>query len=160
MRLFPLLLPLLLTPISTIADTLSGRVVGITDGDTVTVLAASNEQHKVRLMGIDAPEKKQPYGQKSKQLLSDLIYDKHVNVEYSKTDRYRRKIGKVLINGVDANLELVKAGMAWHYKKYQNEQSPDDRVVYAQAEELAKKEGRGLWQDSNPIPPWDWRHSK
>lgn len=140
------------------ADTLHGRVVGISDGDTVTVLDASNTQAKIRLMGIDAPEKKQAFGQKSKENLSALIYGKQVTVEYTKKDRYGRNVGKILVEGVDANLEQVKAGLAWHYKKYQKEQPPADRSTYSDAEEQARAAHNGLWADPAPIPPWEFRH--
>jgi endonuclease YncB( thermonuclease family) len=142
------------------ADTLQGRVVGVTDGDTVTVLDASKMQYKIRLMGIDAPEKKQAFGGKSKESLSALVFNKQVTIEYSKRDRYGRTIGKIIVDGVDANLEQVKAGMAWHYKQYQKEQSIDDRIAYAHAEEQARAEKRGLWVDSDPTPPWDWRRQR
>jgi len=140
-----------------VADTIQGRVVSIADGDTVTVLDSANTQHKIRLMGIDAPEKKMPFGLRSKENLSDLVFNKQVSVEYSKQDRYGRTVGKILINGIDANLEQVKAGMAWHYKQYQREQSPDERVSYSDAEEQARAGRRGLWVDVEPTPPWDWR---
>ena len=147
---------LLLANIST-ADTLHGRVVGVADGDTVTVLDATNTQWKIRLMGIDAPEKKQAFGSKSKEYLSGLAFNKQVTVEYNKQDRYGRTVGKIIINGMDANLEQVKAGMAWHYKQYQREQSADDRIIYAQAEEQARRARRGLWIDADPTPPWEYR---
>lgn len=156
-------LPLLLLAFvsgPSIADTLQGRVVRILDGDTVSVLDASNTEHRIRLMGIDAPEKKQAFGGKSKQSLSDLVYDKLVVVEYSKTDRYGRTVGKILVDGLDANLEQIKAGMAWHYKKYQNEQPEDDRSEYARSEEQARTEKRGLWIEPEPTPPWEWRKQK
>jgi endonuclease YncB( thermonuclease family) len=108
------------------------------------VLDATNTQYKIRLMGIDAPEKKQAFGNRSKQSLSDLVFDKQVTVEYSKQDRYGRTIGKITVDGVDANLEQIKAGMAWHYKKYQKEQSVEDRFVYANAEIQAQYKKRGL----------------
>ena len=142
------------------ADTLQGQVVGVADGDTVTVLDASKKQWKIRLMGIDAPEKKQAFGNKSKQHLSDLVYDKQVTVEYHKKDRYGRTVGKIVVDGVDANLEQVKVGLAWHYKKYQNEQSSVDRSLYAHAEDQARAEKRGLWVDAEPTPPWDFRKQK
>lgn len=144
--------------LSSFADTLKGRVVGISDGDTVTVLDAFNIQWKIRLMGIDAPEKSQPFGQKSKQHLSDLVFDKPVTVEYSKKDRYGRTIGKILVDGVDANLQQIKAGFAWHYRKYQKEQNPNDRALYAAAEEAARVGQIGLWADPEPMPPWVFRH--
>lgn len=142
------------------ADTLTGRVVGIADGDTLTVLDASNQQHKIRLSSIDAPEKNQPFGQVSKQSLSDQVFDRQISIETNKVDRYGREIGKVLIGGVDANLEQVKQGLAWHYKKYQDEQPLEDRLNYQQAEEAARKSRIGLWSVADPIPPWEWRHSR
>ena len=103
---------LLLAALACTAATIEGRVVGVADGDTITVLDANAVQHKIRLAGIDAPEKKQPFGQRSKQSLSDLVFDKAVTVETNKRDKYRREVGKVLVGGVDANLEQVKRGMA------------------------------------------------
>jgi endonuclease YncB( thermonuclease family) len=142
------------------AATLSGRVVGVADGDTITVLDATNTQFKIRLSGIDAPEKKQAFGQVSKKSLSDLVYDKQVNVEYEKKDRYGRTVGKVLVNGVDANLEQVKHGLAWFYRKYQNEMVLADRLNYLHAEEAAHAAKAGLWFDAEPVAPWDFRHTK
>lgn len=142
---------------ATLAGTLQGRVIGIADGDTVTVLDASNTQFKIRLLGIDAPEKKQAFGKKSKESLSVLVYNKTVSVEYNKRDKYGRIVGKILVAGIDANLEQVKAGLAWHYKKYQKEQQVEDRAKYAQSEEQAKAAKRGLWAESNPTPPWEFR---
>lgn len=155
----PLLLliaTLLLSNLS-LADNLQGRVVGIADGDTVTILDVSNTQFKIRLMGIDAPEKKQAFGNKSKEHLSNLVYNKQVTVEYYKKDKYGRTVGKILVDGVDANLEQVKTGMAWHYKKYQKEQTLEDRLKYTQAEEYAGKNKIGLWIDAGPTPPWEYR---
>lgn len=139
------------------ADTLTGRVVGVTDGDTITVLDAANNQHKIRLSGIDCPEKNQPYGQAAKQSLSDQVFDRQVSVESDKRDRYGRVVGKVLADGRDANLEQLRRGLAWHYKKYENEQPLDDRLVYRAEEEGARAARRGLWADPAPIAPWDWR---
>jgi len=135
----------------------TGKVVRIADGDTVTVLDLSKVQHKVRLTGIDAPEKKQPFGNRSKQSLSDMIFSKTVTVETDKRDRYGRDLGKVLINGMDVNREQIRRGMAWHYKAYQRDQSADDRRAYADTEIKAKDQRRGLWVDSDPLPPWEWR---
>lgn len=137
--------------------TLQGRVVNVSDGDTITVLDSSKKQHKVRLAGIDAPEKKQPFGRQSKESLSLLVFNRQVTIELGKTDRYGRTVSKVSINGVDANLEQIKAGMAWHYKKYQKDQSIEDRVEYARAEDEARAGKRGLWLDSEPEAPWDFR---
>jgi endonuclease YncB( thermonuclease family) len=158
-RFLPLVAALLFANHAT-ADTLQGRVVGVADGDTVTVLDSSNMQWKIRLMGIDAPEKKQAFGNKSKDHLSGLIFNKNVTVEYSKKDKYGRTVGKILVDGVDANLEQVKAGMAWHYKQYQKEQTMDDRISYADAEDVARSGKFGLWIDTDPIPPWYWRKAE
>jgi micrococcal nuclease len=142
------------------AETLTGRVVGIADGDTITVLDANRQQHKIRLAGIDAPEKAQPFGDRSKQNLATLVFDKQVVVESNKQDRYGRTVGKVQINGTDANLAQVKAGMAWWYREYAKEQSAADRRLYEQAEQQAQGQRLGLWADKNPTPPWDFRHAK
>ena len=98
------------------AETLTGRVVRVTDGDTIVILDADKVQHKIRLQGIDAPERNQAFGMKSKAYLSDLVAGKSVVVDYSKYDRYGRVLGKVIVNGKDVNLEQVEADMAWHYK--------------------------------------------
>lgn len=142
------------------AGTIEGRVIGIIDGDTITVLDSSNKQYKIRFAGIDAPEKNQPYGQKAKEHLSDLVFNRQVTVETEKKDRFRRPVGKVLVDGRDTNLAMVEAGYAWHYKKYQAEQSPDDRLLYDSAEREARTARRGLWSDPDPIPPSEWRAGK
>jgi endonuclease YncB( thermonuclease family) len=144
----------------TYAATLVGHVVGVTDGDTITVLDSTQTQYKIRLAGIDAPEKKQAFGQASKKSLSDLVFDKVVSVEYQKEDRYGRIVGKVIVKGLDANLEQVKRGMAWFYKKYQNELVQDDRLDYLHAQEAAEAGKLGLWADNEVIAPWDFRRAK
>jgi endonuclease YncB( thermonuclease family) len=135
------------------AEVLVGNVVGVSDGDTITVLDASNTEHKVRLMGIDAPEKLQDFGNQSKRALSDYIYQQEVTVEYKKFDKYKRKVGKVIFEGKDICLLMIELGMAWHYKDYEKEQSKIDSDLYSQAELKARIERRGLWQTSNPIAP-------
>ncbi|WP_238526357.1 thermonuclease family protein [Azospira oryzae] len=112
-------------------------------------------------MGIDAPEKSQAFGTRSKQSLSALVFGKQVAVEFYKKDRYGRLIAKIATpNTPDANLEQVKRGMAWHYKDYQREQSPIDRETYANAEEEARAYRRGLWSDTDPVAPWAFRKAK
>ncbi len=142
------------------AETITGRVVGIADGDTVTVLDASRTQYKIRLAGIDAPEKAQPFGQRSKEKLSSLAYDQVVSIEWDKKDRYGRIVGKILVNGRDINIEQIRSGMAWWYEKYRKEQSASDQRMYAQAEQEARAQRVGLWRDADPVPPWDWRRAK
>ena len=140
------------------ADVLTGKVVGISDGDTITVLDATKTEHKVRLMGIDAPEKSQDFGNQSKRALSDYIYQKEVTVEYKKLDKYKRKVGKVIMDNQDVCLAMIELGMAWHYKDYEKEQSKTDRDLYSQAELKAREAKIGLWQASNPIAPSEFRH--
>ncbi len=134
------------------AADITGRVVGVADGDTITVLDAGHGLTKIRLHQIDAPEKKQDYGQRSKQSLSELAYGKQVRVEGFDTDKYGRTVGKVWVNGKDVNLEQVKRGMAWVYEKYAHD------PAYFAAERTAKTGRVGLWNQPNPTPPWEYRH--
>lgn len=150
---------MLLVGVSAWADTITGRVIAVTDGDTIRVLDAQNVQFKVRLAGIDAPESKQAYGARSKKSLSDLVFGKTVTVEVSKHDRYGRVVGKVLYEKVDMDLQHVEVGLAWHYKQYAKEQSTSDRGLYAAAEDRARTAHLGLWHDANPIPSWEWRRA-
>ena len=140
------------------ADTLLGKVINVADGDTITLLDDTNTQHKIRLTGIDAPEKRQAFGNVSKQSLADMVAGQSVAVEWVKVDRYGRKVGKVLLAGLDCNLEQVKRGLAWHYKQYQREQSPTDQQSYAAAEIEARATKLGLWRDVDLTPPWEFRH--
>lgn len=148
---------LVLLATSASAATISGIVVGVSDGDTLTLLDANRQQHKIRLKGIDAPEAHQPFGQKSKSNLSAMVFNRQIMADCGKTDKYRREICKIIANGLDINLEQVRAGMAWHYKQYAREQSPQDREDYEVAEFNAKIQRLGLWNDKNPVPPWEWR---
>jgi ATP-dependent hsl protease ATP-binding subunit hslU len=141
MRLLILFLPLLLFAIS-------GKVISIHDGDTITILQGK-QQIKVRLFGIDAPELKQTYGKKSKQFLANLIAGEVVEVEESGKDRYKRTIGTVYLGGTDINAQMVANGYAWAYRKFSKK--------YTAQESQAKKQGLGLWRDKEPIPPWEWR---
>ncbi len=131
-----------------------GQVVKVSDGDTLTVLDSSKTQHKIRLHGIDAPEKKQAFGNASRKFLAGLVANREVRVVWSKRDRYQRILGTVFVDGKDANLEMLKAGLAWHYKKY------DSTPAYAQAEAAAREAKRGLWQDKSPIEPESFRKAK
>jgi endonuclease YncB( thermonuclease family) len=110
-----------------IADTLSGQVIAVSDGDTIGVLDAQRVTHRVRLAGIDAPELGQPFSQRSKQHLAGLVHDREVQVEWNKLDRYGRIVGKVMVHDLDVCREMVAAGFAWHYKAYQHEQPLEDR---------------------------------
>jgi len=136
----------------------TGKVVKIADGDTITVLDHYKVQHRIRLTGIDAPERKQAFGSRSRQSLSKLVFGKRVIVKTNKRDRYGRVLGKILINGTDVNKEQLRRGMAWH--GYLRDQTAADRIAYADVEKNARKEQRGLWVDPNPLPPWKWRKLK
>ncbi len=139
------------------AKLISGRVVHVADGDTVTVLDANKVQHKVRLAGIDAPEKSQAYGERSRESLAELVANRTVIVDTEKQDRYGRRVGKVLVNGKDVNVEQIRRGFAWFYRHYERELSDTDRQGYERAEEEARDYRRGLWADRQPVPPWEFR---
>ncbi|WP_107824148.1 thermonuclease family protein [Campylobacter concisus] len=140
------LLLTLIPPTSALA--LIVKVISVHDGDTITVLSGK-EQTKVRLYGIDAPEKKQDYGQRSKQFLANLIAGQMVEVEPKGKDRYKRTLGNIYYKGQDINAQMVLNGYAWAYVKYSK--------IYVDQEKLARENKRGLWQSSNPTPPWEWR---
>lgn len=142
------------------AETLSGKVVGVADGDTLTVLSPDKTQYKIRLAGIDAPEKKQDFGDRSKQSLSDCAFGKQVNVEWTKRDKYGRVVGKVLSGATDCNLRQLENGLAWYYKKYEKELAEIDRASYSAAEYRAKETLRGLWSQKDPVAPWDFRSAQ
>ena len=141
------------------ADQWRGKVVGIADGDTLTLLDANHRQHRIRLDGIDAPEKSQPFGQRSRQSLAQLAHGQEAVADCPKVDRYGRDVCRVTVNGIDVGLEQVRRGLAWHYVRYAREQSPQDRVEYAHAEEKARAERSGLWSTRDPTPPWDYRRA-
>lgn len=137
--------------------TIVGRVVAVTDGDTITVIGADGVR-RVRIAGIDAPEIGQDFGVKAKRNLSALLNGQTVTVFGSKNDDYGRVVGKVVLDGRDVGLELIKSGFAWHFKRYEQEQSEPDRKAYSEAESLARLYALELWSLSNPIAPWDYRN--
>jgi endonuclease YncB( thermonuclease family) len=137
-----------------------GRVVSVTDGDTIKVLDANQVQYKVRLTGIDAPERKQPYSTASRKHLASLVEGRQVVVESSRSDRYGRILGKVWVEDIDVNLEQVRAGYAWWYRYYSKEQPSADRTSYELAEDTAKEQNSGLWAAPNPVTPYDWRKGR
>lgn len=136
---------------------LQGKVVSVADGDTLTVLDVNKIQHKIRLQGIDAPEKAQAFGEKSKQSLYDMVHGKTVQVSFTKNDKYGRIVGKVFLDTQDICHQQIKSGLAWHYKKYQNEQPLEDRDAYSSSELTAQSQKVGLWSEPQPTPPWDYR---
>ena len=133
-------------------------MVSIADGDTITILDDTNREYRIRLAGIDAPESSQSFGIASTENLAKLVFRKLVTIAWYKHDRYGRIVGSVFVAAQDVGLEQVKAGLAWHYKQYQNEQSANDRRAYTEAELEAREERRGLWTDPAPLPPWSYRH--
>ena len=137
----------------TVISQITGKVVSIHDGDTFTLLDGSNTQIKVRLHGIDCPELHQAYGSKAKDYTSGLIFGKQVTLKTNGKDRYGRTIAIVLLqDGRVLNELLLKDGYAWHYLKY------DNNLLWSDYEASARSNKRGLWQDSNPVAPWDYRH--
>lgn len=130
------------------------RVIGVMDGDTVRVLSSERRQMKCRLHGVDAPEKSQPWGERSKQSLSDLVFQKLVDVEQVDQDQYGRAVCRIILNGVDINKVQLQRGMAWWYRRYSRESS------YEQSESAAKRQRLGLWSDPHPTPPWDYRRGE
>ena len=153
------ILLLLLSPLS-FAEELTGKVIKVSDGDTITVLDSNNQKYKVRLQGIDAPETQQAFGETSRQSLASLVYDKEVIILWDKRDKYARILGKVIVDGRDANYEQLKKGLAWYYKQYENDLSDEDKERYSEAEAWARNYTEGLWTDSKSIPPWEFRHKR
>ena len=129
------------------------RVVGVMDGDTIRVLK-DRSQMKCRLSAVDAPEKNQPYGQQSKKSLSDMVFNKMVEVNVVDHDQYGRSVCVIALNGVDINKAQVQRGMAWWYRKYSKDAS------YGHAESAARHQRVGLWADANPTPPWAFRRTE
>lgn len=131
----------------------TGKVVAVADGDTITVLR-DRVQVKVRLVEIDAPEKAQAFGNRSKQALTALVHGQEVRVVEHGLDKYQRTLGRIFRGDLDVNAEQVRQGMAWVYRQYAK-----DASLY-QIEAEAKAERRGLWRDPEPVPPWEWRREK
>lgn len=135
-----------------------GRIVGIIDGDTVSLLDTSRRQHRIRISGIDAPEQTQPFGQRAKSSLAALAFDREASAE-CRTHRQFQETCVVRINGLDLGLEQLRAGMAWWYRPSEVEEAPRTREEYERAAFEAKAQRLGLWADKNPIEPWNWRRS-
>ena len=144
----------LILSLSVGANELTGRVVRVADGDTITVLDGSNTQHKVRLNRIDAPESGQAFGNVSKKHLSSMVAGKEVKVYWEKTDKYGRILGDITCCSTNVNLQMVKEGLAWHFKFY------DKTPEYAEAEKAAREKKLGLWADPNPVEPYQFRKIK
>jgi endonuclease YncB( thermonuclease family) len=152
--IFILIVTLLLVP--SIALSWSGKVVDISDGDTITVLNKGRGE-RIRLYGIDCPEKRQDFGQKAKHFTSRMVFGKIVEVKVQDTDRYGRTVGLVYSNGQCLNAEIIKAGLAWVCTKYCKLSLCDDLKAY---EETARSSKVGLWSHPDPVPPWEYRRGK
>ena len=139
---------------------LVGKVISVQDGDTLTVVDEESRQVRIRIAGIDAPEKDQPYGSVSGAHLVELALGRLAAAACPKTDRYGRSVCTVWINDVDVGLAQLRAGFAWHYKRYAPEQSTEQRKAYAEAEEKARAMTLGIWLQSEATAPWDWRRRK
>ena len=154
-RLASLLLVLFVLALAhtAIAAEITGRVVGITDGDTLTVLDEARRQTRVRLAEIDAPESHQPYGSRAKQALSELVFGRDVRVVVVTIDRYGRTVGRIYAGSLDVSAEMVRQGAAWVYRKYNHDPS------LLRLEQEAQQARRGLWglPEAERMPPWEWR---
>lgn len=162
-------LALLLLSSPALSATLECRVIAVADGDTLTCLIADRTQERIRLRGIDAPERKQPFGTRSQQNLSDLVHGKPVLVDWQKRDRWKRIIGTVWVepadcpgcgHTLDAGRAQLSVGMAWWFRRYAKDQPREERHAYEFEEGEARARSVGLWRDPQPIPPWDWRSGK
>jgi endonuclease YncB( thermonuclease family) len=139
---------------------LSGKIVAIADGDTLTLLDSDKRQHRIRLDGIDAPEATQAFGSRSRQSLADLAHGKQAMADCPKTDRFGRRVCVVSVEGLDIGLAQIRRGMAWHFVRYAHEQTPENRAAYSAAEREARAAKRELWRDPEPVPPWEFRQAK
>lgn len=145
---------LFLLPLSVRAETISGKVIGIKDGDTIVLLTSQNQQYIIRLAHIDAPEKGQPFGAQAKWFTSSLLFEQDVRAEVTTTDQYGRLICVVFKDGENINQEILRKGYAWWFRKYSSD------ADYEEIENQAAARKIGLWCDENPIPPWDWRRNR
>lgn len=135
----------------------TGKVIGISDGDTITVLRDGDPQVKIRLYGIDCPENAQPFSKEAKKFTSSKVYGKHVTVRQYDMDRYGRVVAVVMAKGQNLNQDLVGEGYAWVSTKYCKSNFCND---WLRRESQARAMNIGLWNDNKPIPPWEWRSSK
>jgi endonuclease YncB( thermonuclease family) len=166
--MFSIIILLLCTTLAHAAD-ITGKVVIVSAGDSITVLDAKNQYHKIRLAGIDAPEEGQAFGNVAMQRMSDMVFGKEVWVNARKQDKHGQTIGRVWVASaeckapdcpktLDAGMALLTTGLAWHCKRYANEQPDEERGQYSFAEFEARAKKVGLWSDAKPVPPWAWRH--
>ncbi|WP_227871418.1 thermonuclease family protein [Novimethylophilus kurashikiensis] len=138
-------------------ETIHGRITAVPDGDTLDLLTAGDVSMRVRVVGIDAPEKGQPFGRQAKAAMRELVWSREVVVDWAKRDRYGRLLGTVTVDGSDVGLAMLRSGWAWYYKQYERDLLLSQRMQYAEAESEARLHAIGLWVDFAPVPPWQWR---
>ncbi|MGB7303902.1 MAG: thermonuclease family protein [Burkholderiaceae bacterium] len=136
------------------------QVQRLADGDSFTAVDRNGRQLKVRLAAIDSPERQQAGGREATDFLEQLSRGRWLRLQVRKVDRYGRLVGKILINGEDAGLAMVEAGLAWHFKRYEGEQPRAERLAFRAAQERARNAGKGIWHHPNPRPPWEWRREQ
>jgi endonuclease YncB( thermonuclease family) len=141
------------------AEQWHGTVIGVADGDTLTLLDESRRAHRIRLDGVDAPERMQAFGQRARQSLAGLAHGRTATADCAKTDRYGRAVCRVTVDGADVGLEQLRRGLAWHYVRYAHEQSAPTRAAYADAEAQARSARAGLWGVPEPTAPWEYRRA-
>ena len=155
---------ILLVSLYTISASAYADIIGIVqkviDGDTIHLTDDNGKLHKVRLLGIDAPEMDQSFGFESREMLVNLVEGERVIIDSRKKDRYKRILGKIYLDDIDVNLTMISKGLAWHYKRYRKDQLKRDISIYSEAEQTAKDNSIGLWSDTAFIPPWEWRQNK
>ena len=157
LHLYSILIVVLLLNFPAFASTvITGKVVGVSDGDTITVLQKKH-QYKIRLYGVDCPESGQAFGNKAKQFTANMVFGKDVVVNVYDTDRYLRSVGVVRIGGATLNEALLKNGLAWYYEKYCKESFCPE---WEKLQQQAQDEENGQWADKKQVPPWDWRKDK
>lgn len=154
--LLPAILSCLVAAAAVAADAagFTGKAVSVSDGDTLRVLDDAKQEHTIRLAGIDAPERRQPFGTVARDRLAELTKGKAVAVIAGKPDKYGRTVARIEVEGQDVGHRLVAEGLAWHYVRY------SDDATLAEAERAARAARRGLWRDPAPVPPWEWRASE
>lgn len=158
MRSIGIVLALLCLPVN--ADVLIGRVVDVASGDTLTMVDTANRRHKIHLLGIDAPEIQQEFGQASRTSLSAIVFNQHVHATCDLQDALNHAVCVILLRGRDVGLEQLRDGMAWSYPVHDKQLTPQERSVYQQAEFFAKIHRGGLWNSKNPTPPWIFRNGR
>lgn len=141
------------------AWTVAGEVIRVSDGDTVTLLDRERRRHKIRLAGIDAPERSQDWGPAAHSVLRSTLLRRTATADCDTVDRYGRAVCTLHLDRQDLGLAMIRAGLAWHYVAYVRDQSRDEARSYAAAEQEARRAGRGLWREPRPTPPWEWRRA-